>query len=241
MATAFIVAYTEGFRKRARVCLDSVRKHHPSAKLEELVIENPEFEKGGYVKGLARLRLIKAREALLRNEGPVVVIGADCVFYDSIDRLLRVSKRCQYSVSITPHVLKPLPTDELLPNMQGVYKTGHANADFIIFYPNKGAMEIIDWLLSVPMENRIEDGIFYEQNWLSALPFLFDGVDIIRHPGYNVAYFNAHEERDLEDVVFVQYSGYIEGNPAMMSKHNERFRATGKLLELFKEYEEAIK
>lgn len=53
-----------------------------------------------------------------------------------------------------------------------------------------------------------EEGIFVDQKWLDLIPALFGDVQILREPGYNLAYWNI-ESRGLHDsTVFLHLSGF---------------------------------
>src|SRR5205807_387822 len=41
--------------------------------------------------------------------------------------------------------------------------------------------------------NDHPEGMYGDQKWLELAPSICDGVRVLRHPGYNFAYWNAHE------------------------------------------------
>lgn len=239
MKLHFLLFYSKSFQSRANVCVESISKYHKgNCDITHVYLFDNTNNKS-YIDGLPKNRLETVLTMLEEGEDNIVLIGADCVFYSSI--LSDIEFWLQdHDVLLTPHVLKPLPDDNLNPNMRGVYQTGHANADFIVFKNTDNTKNILRWLISCDMKNDISNGIFYEQTWLSALPFIFDRVGIIRHEGYNVAYFNYHENRSLDNLRFIQYSGYDKGSPEKMSRHQNRFVAEGKMLDYYKQYDNLI-
>lgn len=240
----FILASSPAYLPRAKVTIASIQKHHPKAKIQ-LITLNSEKTPGSYVEGLAKLRLQAAYDTLKKNQDDnVIIIGADCVLYDPLPAEY-TSMSELYSIVLTPHVLVP-------PITKGaqLYKTGHANADLIGL--SHSSIPILEWLLEQEMVDKSNEGIFYEQTWLSALPFINDNIHVCRDPGVNVAYFNLHE-RDLfnfrgmyfvngeHPLVMAQFSGYELGHPETASKYYSGPALTGDALKLFKEYDEVIR
>lgn len=106
------------------------------------------------------------------------------------------------SVYLTPHVLKPARfTDpitvgdcELSSLKHGLYNLG-----FFGLIRSKAAEQFADWWESRLFHYCREDvpnGIFTDQKWCDFVPIFFDGVHIIREPGWNVASWNL-QEREL--------------------------------------------
>src|SRR5258708_6197510 len=90
---------------------------------------------GSYLKGLAKFRLEETKIWLMKYD-QVVVVGADCVFYRSIEDVLNLPGKCV----LVPHVVHPHEVGK------NFYPTGHVNADFMIF--RKEGYIILDWLIS---------------------------------------------------------------------------------------------
>jgi hypothetical protein len=78
------------------------------------------------------------------------------------------------------------------------------------------------------------EGFFVDQNWLNLVPLFFKSVKVVRHPGYNVAYWNMHERElsvidgrffinETHPLVFFHYSGYNYLEPKSISRHQDRF------------------
>ena len=202
-----------------------------------------------YVLGMAKERLIAAL-TLLDQYDRVILIGADCEIKSRMYELH--AEFAKNDVVIVPHAISPVASRDY---MAQIYRTGHANADLIAFKNTENSRNILKWLISVTEGDELKTkGIFYEQTWLSSIPFLFDNVSILRHPGYNVGYWDI-EERELkrhnrqnkvmyyvldnEPVRMVQYSGYVKGSPERMSKYAGK-TATGDILKLYQEYDERI-
>jgi hypothetical protein len=75
----------------------------------------------------------------------------------------------------------------------------------------------------------------YEQRWLDLVPALFDGVEVLRDPAYNVAHWNLPERTVTAhgDDVFVEgrpcrlfrFSGYSPDEPMSITKYSSRLTA----------------
>lgn len=237
----FVTFSSKSFMPRTQVCLDSIVKYHPEAITYHVKVNSP-AQPGTYIPGLPQERLKYVKMLLESSDNPVVLIGADCVLYDRLDPFTDHLG----SIVLTPHVINP-------PDERGaaLYQTGHVNADLVLF--RKESLPILEWLIKQDMKNDINNGIFYEQTWMSALPFIFDGVSICRHPGINYAYFNFNERGLTKShvnekwyvnsypLIMAQFSGYVEGQPELYSRYyDQRGVNTRMTLELFKDYEREI-
>lgn len=235
--TDVVIFSSPSYMPRTKVCIQSVKDHLPSATIHLVELPN---DSPGYIEGMAKDRLIKTRELIQQGSKEVIILGADCVFYDTPTQFLHIGG----DVVLTPHVIKP-PTA----NGRQLYQTGHVNADLILF--RKYSLPILDWLISQEMKNETQYGLFYEQTWLSALPFFDNYVGICKDVATNYAYFNFHE-RELTKkkdryyvngtkLNMVQFTGYIPGHPEKISKHYGGNVADNPLiLELFQDYERKI-
>jgi hypothetical protein len=238
-----VIFSSDSFMPRTNVCVESCKKFIPEAKIHVVPFNNE--VKGDYISGLAKARLEYTKKLLEEGSSKVMILGADCVFYARPDEFLLSSK----SITLIPHVINP-------PMVNGaqLYKTGHVNADMMLFYYS--SLPILEWLVKQDMKDDSANGIFYEQTWLSALPFFFEGVKICNHPGINFAYFNFHERQltkrvttskgneyfvDMEPLVMVQFSGFEVEHWYKLSKHFNGQIKNPLILELFKDYKDRIK
>lgn len=244
MKLTFLYYASDSFASRAKVLHESIQKFYPES---TIVHVNPESTKliGSYIDGMAKNRLKSTLRLLEANAcDAVLVLGADCELFS---RLPELEEKIETNdVILVPHVFDPHPWRHL---MAEIYKSGHANADVMCFKNSEQSKKILNWMISVTEGNDINNGSFYEQTWLSSLPFIFDGVHIMRHPGYNVGYWDANhrEIRKMPDgwethgapFRLVQYSGYMKGNPHRMSRYSREI-AKGDVVELFEAYDRRI-
>lgn len=142
------------------------------------------------------------------------------------------------SCVLTPHLLEPLD-DELSPTDLDVLITGTFNLGFAAFSRSAEAIDFIRW-----WERRVnthcfvdlQNGLFVDQKFVEFAPSFIQNLEIIRHPGYNVAYWNlANRTMRLNDeqvevngkpLIFFHFSGVVPENSDVLSKHQNRFKAT---------------
>lgn len=154
---------------------------------------------------------------------------------------------------LTPHLNAPLPDDGKFPTELSLMRTGVYNCGFVAInaaHPRSAAL--IDWWsrkLEFDCFVDLEAGLFTDQKWMDMAPALFPDVAILRHDGYNVAYWNlaSRPVARVSDggytangapLVFAHFSGVNLGEPDIYSKHQNRFDADGigGLRPLYEEY-----
>jgi len=237
MKIDFLIFSNKDFLPKALVSKKSFDRFYLTGdnKVEIVIYEAPKV--GAHLQGLAKYRIEVVRDRLENHEA-VVMLGADCVLYNNIDFLLSMPGK----IVLVPHVVKPPP------HSARFYRGGHVNGDVVCFRNN--SIDIVDWLLTQPMREDLNKGMFFEQTLLSSVPFFFEGVAICRDPTVNYAYYNFHE-RPLEkngDSFFInakplalcQFSGYIDGSPEKISRYYKGPTPSANVLDLFREYEQAI-
>lgn len=136
---------------------------------------------------------------------------------------------------LTPHLTAPL-NDDKKPSELDIMRAGSYNLGFLAVGDTPQAGDLISWWqekLEYQAIVNFAKGLFTDQKWLDLAPGMFDGVRILRDPGYNVAYWNlAHRPitREGEDwhaggsmLRFFHFSGFNPEQPGPFSKHQDRF------------------
>jgi len=94
---------------------------------------------------------------------------------------------------LTPHILRPgLDQDR----EQALLRSGSFNAGFLAVGPGAQARAFVNWWCERVRTGCTHDrheGTHGDQKWLELAPSICDGVAVMRHPGYNFAYWNAYE------------------------------------------------
>lgn len=140
-----------------------------------------------------------------------------------------------HSVVLTPHLLAPLARDGHRPSETDILLAGVYNLGFIGVSDRPGAHLVLDWWAERLKRDCIvapERGYFVDQRWIDFVPGLIDDLKVLRHPGYNVAYWNVLErDVNLHDgtyrvgdapLRFLHYSGFDIGQPSQLSRHQDR-------------------
>lgn len=107
----------------------------------------------------------------------------------------------QYDILLTPHILHPQVLDGKLPNEISYLSTGTFNLGFLSLRKSENTMKMLDWWAERLRHYCYFDyysGLFVDQKWINLVPVFFDSIFIIRHYGYNVAYWNL-QERTLSE------------------------------------------
>ena len=163
----------------------------------------------------------------------VLYLDADMLVFDSFRDIENNLEN--FSVFITPHIIKPFPDDGKRPRENDILKTGMFNAGFFALKNDETGNQLINWwserMIDLGYE-RPKDGLNSDQNWLNFVQLYFEKVQIVKHPGYNAAYWNLHERNitknenrffaNNEPLVFFHFSGYSIQNPDKISKHQDR-------------------
>ena len=246
MKLNFLIFASKEYQKRADILVNSIKKYHDDY---HIVVQEPSNSRkdGNYLEGMAKARLQKALDLLEEGLENIVILGADC---ELMGPLLEIENALTtdlaYDIIVVPHVLKPTDNRNWMAHL---YSVGHANADFMVFRNCDNAKDCLKWMISVTEGYEPSRSIFYEQTWLTAVPYLFDEVLILRDPGYNIGYWDANKRNiknvngvwtaDNLPIRLVQYSGFVENSLPYMSKHSNEV-AVGDVLKLWEEYNKKV-
>ncbi|UOE53091.1 hypothetical protein LIT38_12975 [Bacillus sp. CMF12] len=139
------------------------------------------------------------------------------IYLDSDTRLYSPISEVQallydFPIVLTPHCIKK-PKEEYL-------KFGIFNAGFLGIKRTEEAEQFIKWWAEKVKWNCYIDWdrfLFVDQGWLNLVPTYFNAF-ILRHPGYNVAFWNFHE-RKIELDSKKQYT--INNQPLRFFHHSQ--------------------
>ena len=247
----------------ARVLAESFKAHHPEGSCSVLVIDDPAgyidaaaepFELIAFDQiGLPDAERMAASYDVTELSTAVKPWllrtllgrpGVDSVAYLDPDikvfaSLAEIDRRAQeHGVVLTPHFTKPLPRDDLKPAEEDILIAGTYNLGFIALSPGETATALLDWWserLEDHCLNEPDKGRFVDQRWIDLAPGLWQGIEVLRDPSYNIAYWNLPTRR-LEDgehggyrvdgvpLHFFHFSGFDPRAPEELSKHQDRVR-----------------
>ena len=260
--------------------LQSAKRHHPDAHLYCVIVDrdlshaaalNAEFEviaidKLGLPLGeefLFQYTILELNTAvkpwaiaylLARGHDQVCYVDPDICFYKEMSEVTQLLS-AGADIVLTPHLLAPV-TDDKLPRELDIRRAGAYNFGFCALRDTANVRRFLRWWQSKLTRDCVNDadrGLFVDQGWIDLVPGLFDSVAILRHKGYNVAYWNIAQRPlgrrdshgyfiDQEPLVFFHFSGLDPSDPASFSKHQTRFTlaTVGVAKELVGEYVSAV-
>lgn len=159
------------------------------------------------------------------------------------------------SIVLTPHMFTPPPDDGKNPTEADIMLSGVYNLGFLGIRNDKVAADLLKWWgdrLATKCVVDLTNALFVDQRWMDLAPSYFDGVEILRDPTLNVAYWNLHE-RKLDAVGdrflvggnqlgFFHFSGFNPGNLETLSKHQTRHKPNDNpaLLSICKRYADEL-
>ena len=171
---------------------------------------------------------------LQRGYQQVLYIDPDIALYSPLHEVFSLLEKGADLV-LTPHLLTPI-NDAMLPAELDIRRAGTYNLGFCALRSSANMQAMLAWWQAKLRRDCIiaqDRGIFVDQSWMDLVPGLFPNVAVLRHPGYNVAYWNiaqrpVQHHRGIFQVAggplaFFHYSGLNPLDPQPVSKHQNRF------------------
>lgn len=145
----------------------------------------------------------------------VIFTDADTFYFSSYDFLFDMLDSDR--VLLSPH-WRSFSPEKSSAHFHLSFTDGFFNGGFLAV--SESGTDIMEWLSEACLYECSDDsgrGLFYDQKYLDAIHVMFEGVNILRHKGCNVAVWNIHEcPRSISDgnilicgefpVVFVHFS-----------------------------------
>ena len=158
----------------------------------------------------------------------VIYFDPDIYLYRPVELIFEALD--QASAVVTPHLLVP-PGDPDHAYEKDLLVTGVFNLGFIAVSNTEQGRSFLDWWEDRCLHFGFQDlrtGLFVDQKWLIFAQCFFDRVEILRHPGCNVAYWNLAERpvsevggtyaiNGTEPLIFFHFSGYSPDVPNRLS------------------------
>lgn len=152
---------------------------------------------------------------------------------------------------VTPHLTMPL-RDGKFPDDRRHLQTGIYNLGFLALRRSNQTLAFLEWWAENLVHDcriALEQGIFVDQKYCDLLTCFMDRVKVLRHPGYNVAYWNLPHRRihfegsrwlvNNKLLHFFHFSGFDPEHSERVSKHQDRYKtasAVANLESLFSGY-----
>jgi len=178
----------------------------------------------------------------------LLYLDPDILIFDSLEGLS--NRLDDANVLLTPHLLSPLPADGLHQDDHDILQAGTYNLGFLGLRNSIETRRLLHWWCGKLYHHclvSIENNLFVDQRWMDLVPALFQGVHILREPGYNVAYWNLHERAvscsdpvmvNGKSLYFFHFSGFDPEKLWVVSKYQDRFTQndTGGARRLYSRY-----
>ena len=180
----------------------------------------------------------------------VLYLDPDVALYAPLDEAVRAWDAGAMAV-FTPHLTGRVRGD-LRPSEKHVLQSGTYNLGFAALARGSDLEALLDFWCEKSVREFVVDiasGLFTDQKWMDLTPGMFRDVHILRHEGYNVAYWNlAHRTVSRNGdgdysvngvpLVFFHFSGVDAREPDSLSRHQNRYRLSevGAVAPLVREY-----
>jgi glycosyltransferase involved in cell wall biosynthesis len=276
MRTAVFSIISPNYRHAARVLMASVEKHQPewdrfillvggtappggepftTVPLEDVRLPDPR-------QFCFRYSILELNTAVkpwmfaylfARGYDRVVYIDPDVVIYS---RLAEIDDAPPETFLIlTPHLTGFIGGDGH-PSERTILQAGTYNLGFLFVSRQPPLERFLAWWQEKLEFQCVVDptrGLFVDQKWMDLTPGLFPGVMILRHDGYNVAYWNLRQRTvtgagssatvNGAPLRFFHFSGFDPAVPGMVSRYDYSLKVAdvGDAGKLIQDYSIAIR
>lgn len=172
---------------------------------------------------------------ILQKEENCLFLDPDMVVLDSLSEEVLAQEG---EIIVCCHTFSPYPQDGDSPNDLQLCWAGQLNGGVLLSRRGPQGTPAIDWLVEKTKFNWFvapEFGMYADQQWLSALPYLFrDRTVVVSDPGVDVAYWNLHERplrQSASDGVkmlaggplrLMHFSGFKMASGGRLTQHSTR-------------------
>ncbi|MEL7200038.1 MAG: glycosyltransferase [Pseudomonadota bacterium] len=167
-----------------------------------------------------------------------IYLDPDIYVTSALDQVNRAFDQDEALV-LTPHIRRPFP-DKAHPDDAQIMRAGVYNLGFAAMRACSDVSRLLDWWsekLKVTGHNDLSRGQFVDQRYMDLAPAFVERTHILRHAGYNAAYWNLHDRvinhayhkddkhwtADGDRLAFFHFSGVVPGNRSIFSKHQNRY------------------
>jgi glycosyltransferase involved in cell wall biosynthesis len=174
------------------------------------------------------------RELFKQNFERVVYLDPDIFVYSPMSELERVLDGAL--AVLVPHLTGRI-RDSARPGEYEILQAGAYNLGFCALARHRELEGLLDFWSEKSVREFASDvqrGLFTDQRWMDLVPGMFSDVAILRHEGYDVAYWNLPHRQVTQDgsrflvngvpLVFFHFSGIDPLKPEGFSKHQNRYR-----------------
>ncbi|GAA0880882.1 hypothetical protein GCM10009119_38520 [Algoriphagus jejuensis] len=169
------------------------------------------------------------------NLDRIYYVDPDIFFYRGFEQLEIILDK--NNIVLTPMITDPGQTsqfDELVSLRHGMFNLG-----FIGIKRSAESQRFLDWWMTRLRDYCLIDkprGIFVDQKWIDLAPLFFEGIHVLKHKGYNMAWWNFNDRKLVEvdgdyyvnsesyPLIFFHFSGFKPGSSSITGRSaNNRF------------------
>lgn len=168
------------------------------------------------------------------DDGPIAYFDPDIEIHSRMPELEEILD--DHWIALTPHLTRPNPLDGEFPTEQVLLLAGVYNLGFLAIRESDRGWALLEWWKERLARDCVVNppaGFFVDQRFVDFVPGLFDDVGVLRHEGYNAAYWNlatrelSHSEDGSllvngQPARFLHFSGFDARWPDKLSKHQSR-------------------
>jgi hypothetical protein len=261
MYIAFTIC-SNNYLAKAKVCGDSFIRHHPDYRFIIILVDtenegiNYDFFNPYEIVSVSTIYPGIADLALVYNiielstavkaaaftylfkvykSRSIFYLDPDLSIFDRFAEVEEQLDQYNYNLVVTPHFLSPID-DGKYPSELDFAVYGLYNLGFIAIKNTSESLRFLDWWHERLMKYcfiRPEKGMFTDQIWVNYAPVFFEGVCILKNPGYNVANWNLYERNitkvddrfyinDRCTLKFFHFSHFVFDHPYSISKSQTR-------------------
>lgn len=165
-----------------------------------------------------------------------VYLDPDLMIFSSFTEVYDLLANDENNMVLTPHFCSPIDDgkypSEIDFNLYGLYNLG-----FAAIKRSDTSTAFLAWWHERLMKYcyiKPELGMFTDQLWANYAPLFFDGVVILKHPGYNIANWNLYERKvsilneeflvnEIYPLRFFHFSHFIFEDPYKISRFQNRY------------------
>ena len=276
----FFTICSKNFTAYAKTLFDSIVAHHPSAEFYLFLCDAPDPDRYDTsslpfrvvtlsqlnipdVEGMAlRYNITEFNTAIkpfaflylfnTRDATQVVYVDPD-IYVTSAFREVIGGFEEGADCILTPHILNPAERAEVSDDKMLLF--GIYNLGFVALRNTPRVIQIMEWWgrrLEHECVIALEKGLFVDQKWADLFPAFIPNTLVLRHAGYNVAYWNVPQRSvtrmsgvwfaNDEPLRFAHFSGNKLDDPTVYSRHSWTLNTEniGELKSLLEEYREAV-
>lgn len=186
----------------------------------------------------------------------ICYLDPDISVYDSLKILENAFT--ENDILLTPHITRPINLDDKEPGENTFLNYGLYNLGFIGVHRNcTKSGGFLDWWESRTLHAGFHDaakGFFVDQLWINFVPLFYERIKILKEPGFNVAPWNLHERKIMQDgqgndkmsngspLYFYHFSNFNFKQPEQLSAFYTRynFNTHPELKKLYLDYCERL-